>query len=145
MMKIKTARNLLSATWFAGSLPPIALMPLLSLFDAFGDPATAWDKGYLWLMPLVVPPLSMIVGSWLVGKNKIDEAPISSVWLLIAMLLLSATFLLIVWGAIIVGALKYNHQNWDNIFRSTSWYLTGLQPILMVPLAKFFIENIETH
>jgi hypothetical protein len=145
-MKIKTARIILSLTWLIGGLPLLAIVPFQSISDAYGETSTSWDKGYLWLMPLLFPPLSMIVGSWLVGKNNIDEEPISSVWLLVLTLLLSATFLFIIWGAIFVGAFKYNHQNWDQIFRSTTLYLSvGLQPIVTVALTKFFIENISSR
>ena len=143
-MKVKDARSRLSVLWVAGSLPLIVIVALQSFNLVYGG-ADSWDKGWLWIMPLLFPMLGTIIGSWSVGRNEIDNTEISSgaaFWLTV---LLSLAYFVILYGGIITGSLVYEHSNWDLIMRSTGWFLGTFQALIMIALTKFFIENIHVE
>ncbi len=71
-MRVKEARSRLSVLWVAGSLPLIVIVALQSFNQVYGG-ADSWDKGWLWIMPLLFPMLGTIIGSWSVGRNEIDN------------------------------------------------------------------------
>jgi hypothetical protein len=76
-MKVKAARSLLSVVWVVCSVPLIVVITLQSLNKVYGN-ADNWDKGWLWMMPLLFPVLGTIIGSWSVGRNESDNLEISS-------------------------------------------------------------------
>lgn len=76
-MKIKTARSMLSITWVIGSVPLFIVIPLQSFNQVYGDEQN-WDKGWLWIMPLLFPILGTIIGSWSVGENEVDDFEVAS-------------------------------------------------------------------
>ena len=141
-VKVKGARSFLSVMWVAGSLPLIVIVALQSFNQVYGG-ADSWDKGWLWIMPLLFPMLGTVIGSWSVGRNKIDTQEISSGSVFYLTVLLSFTYFVILYGAIITGSLVYEHSNWDLIMRSTGWFLGMFQALIMIALTKFFIENIH--
>jgi hypothetical protein len=141
-VKVKTARSSLSILWVVGSLPLIVIVTLQSLNQVYGD-AQNWDKGWLWIMPLLFPVLGTIIGSWSAGPNESDELKVSSgsaFWLTV---LLSSVYFVILYGGLIIGSLVYKHTNWDFIMRSTGWFLSVFQALISIAITKFFIENIR--
>jgi hypothetical protein len=141
-VKVKTARSSLSILWVVGSLPLIVIVTLQSLNQVYGD-AQNWDKGWLWIMPLLFPVLGTIIGSWSAGPNESDELNVSSgsaFWLTV---LLSSVYFVILYGGLIIGSLVYKHTNWDFIMRSTGWFLSVFQALISIAITKFFIENIR--
>jgi hypothetical protein len=140
-VRVKAARSLLSIVWVAGSVPLIVIVALQSLNQVYG--VDNWDKGWLWIMPLLFPMLGTVIGSWSVGRNKIDTAEISSGAVFWLTILLSLAYFVILYGAIITGSLVYQHSNWDLIMRSTGWSLGMFQALISIALTKFFIENIH--
>lgn len=141
-MKVKAARSLLSVVWVVGSVPIIVIIALQSLNQVYGD-AENWDKGWLWMMPLIFPVLGTIIGSWSVGRNESDSLEISSSAAFWLTMLLSCVYFIIFYGGLIIGSLIYKHSNWDFIMRSTGWFLGMFQALISVALTKFFIENIH--
>jgi uncharacterized membrane protein len=141
-MKVKTARSTLSITWVIGSVPLIVVVALQSLNQVYGD-QQSWDKGWLWIMPLLFPVLGTIIGSWSVGHNKVDNLEIASIAAFWLTMLLSLVYFIVLYGGLIIGAVVYNHSNWDFIMRSTGWFLGTFQLLITIALTKFFIENIH--
>ena len=141
-MKIKTARSSLSILWVVGSLPLIVIVALQSLNQVYGG-AETWDKGWLWIIPLLFPVLGTIIGSWTVGRNENDDMPISSGSAFWLTMLLSGVYFVIFYGGLIIGSLVYQHTNWDFIIRSTEWFLSVFQALISIAITKFFIENIR--
>jgi uncharacterized membrane protein len=141
-MRVKTARSILSSTWLVLGLPLIVIVGLQGLNQVYGDPQD-WDKGLMWVMPLLFPVLGTIVGSWSVGRNEVDDLHISSHSAFWLTLLLSLAYFAIFYYAIIVGAVKYKHENWTFIMRYTAWFLGSFQFLISIALTKFFIENIR--
>jgi hypothetical protein len=143
-MKVKTARSVLSTTWVVCSLPLIAIVALQGLNQVYGDPQD-WDKGLMWIMPLLFPVLGTVVGSMSVGPNEVDGFEISSNSAFWLTMLLSLVYFAILYYAIIVGSLKYKHENWTFIMRYTGWFLGTFQALISIALTKFFIENIRPN
>ncbi len=141
-MKIKTARSLLSIIWVICSLPLIIIVTLQSLNQVYGG-AEDWDKGWLWIMPLLFPVLGTIIGSWSVGRNDSDDLQIASNSVFWLTMLLSFVYFVIFYGGVIIGSLVYRHSNWDFIMRSTGWFLAMFQTLISIAITKFFIENIR--
>jgi cellobiose-specific phosphotransferase system component IIC len=141
-VKVKAARSLLSVVWVVGSVPLIVIVALQSFNQVYGDMEN-WDKGWLWIMPLLFPVLGTIIGSWSVGHNESDNLEISSGATLWLTVLLSAVYFVIFYSALITGSLVYKHNNWDFIMRSTGWFLGMFQALITIALTKFFIENIH--
>jgi hypothetical protein len=128
--------------WVGLSLPLIIIVTLQSLNQVYGD-AQNWDKGWLWIMPLLFPVLGTIIGSWSVGRNDSDNQLIASGSAFWLTMLLSIVYFVILYGGIITGSLVYKHSNWDFVMRSTGWFLAIFQMLISIALTKFFIENIR--
>ncbi len=141
-MKVKTARSSLSILWVVGSLPLIVIVTLQSLNQVYGGPDN-WDKGWLWIMPLLFPILGTIIGSWSAGRNESDDLEIASSSVFWLTMLLSCVYFVIFYGGLITGSLVYRHENWDFIIRSTGWFLSVFQALISIAITKFFIENIR--
>jgi hypothetical protein len=141
-MKVKAARSLLSVVWVVCSVPLIVIITLQSLNKVYGN-ADNWDKGWLWMMPLLFPVLGTIIGSWSVGRNESDNLEISSSAAFWLTMLLSCVYFIIFYGGLVIGSLVYKHGDWDFIMRSTGWFLGMFQALISVALTKFFIENIH--
>jgi hypothetical protein len=141
-MRIKTARTMLSVTWIGGSAPLIVVVALQSLGKVYGG-SDAWDAGWLWIMPSLFPIMGTIVGSWTVGQNKADDLQVSSSSIFWMTMLLSSVYLGILYGAIVIGVIVYEHNQWPFIIRSTTWFLVSFQWLITTALTKFFIENIR--
>ena len=141
-MKIKTARSSLSIIWVVGSVPIILIVNLQTLNQTYGD-AQNWDKGWMWIMPLIFPTLGSIIGSWSVGDNKVDNLEVASKSAFVLTVILSVLYLSTMYSGLIVGSVSYRHSNWDYVIRATNWFLTAFQGLLSIALTKFFIENIR--
>jgi hypothetical protein len=139
---IRAARSALSAMWVILSLPLFVVVSLQSMNQVYGD-AQSWDKGWLWIMPLLFPVLGTIIGSWSVGRNDNDDQVMASGSPFYLTMLLSGVYFMILYGGIITGSIVYKHGNWDFIMRSTGWFLSMFQMLISVALTKFFIENIR--
>jgi hypothetical protein len=142
-MKIKTARSMLSFTWVIGGSVLFVIVVIQTFLEVYGDPLRNWDKGLLWIMPLLFPVLGTIIGSWSVGENEVDAFPVASTLVFWMTMFLSVVYLAILFGGIVIGAVVYKHTHWDYIMRSAGWGLAGFQPLISIALAKFFIENIR--
>ncbi|MDQ6701912.1 MAG: hypothetical protein M3Z96_01795 [Pseudomonadota bacterium] len=140
-MKIKTARSMLSMTWIIGSVPLIIVVALQAFNQVYGR--ENWDKGWLWIMPLLFPILGTIIGSWSVGENEVDDFEVASTSVFWMTMLFSVVYFAILYGGMIIGAVTYKHSEWDYIMRASSWFLETLQVLIAIALAKFFIENIR--
>jgi hypothetical protein len=141
-MKIKTARSMLSITWVIGSVPLFIVIPLQTFNQVYGGEQN-WDKGWLWIMPLLFPILGTIIGSWSVGENEVDDFEVASTSVFWMTMILSVVYFAILYGGMVIGAVTYKHSNWDYIIRASSWFLETLQVLIAIALANFFIENIR--
>jgi uncharacterized membrane protein len=141
-MKVKTARTILSITWVVGSVPLILFVALQGLNQVYGD-SESWDKGWLWIMPLLFPILGTIIGSWSVGHNEVDSLQISSNSAFWLTMLLSLVYFAILYAGMVIGAIVFEHSNWNFVMRSTGWFLGTFQALISIALTKFFIENIH--
>jgi hypothetical protein len=143
-MTIKTARALLSATWVAGSVPLLIIVALQTFNQVYGA-GENWDKGALWIIPLILPVLGMVVGALSVGHNESDELKLSSVSSFWVTMILVVVYFIILYGSMIIGVsgASYRHNNWNFIISASSWILGNLQWVISIALTKFFIENIR--
>ncbi len=124
-MKIKTARSTLSITWIIGSVPVILIVALQTFNQVYGG-LESWDKGWLWIMPLLFSVLGTIIGSWTVGHNEVEES--SSV---IQLGILADDDFVDCLFCNFMGRTDHRrcydkHSNWDYIMRSTGVVLEGL-------------------
>ena len=83
--------------WVVGSLPLIVIVTLQSLNQVYGGPDN-WDKGWLWIMPLLFPILGTIIGSWSAGRNESDDLEIASSSVFWLTMLLSCVYFVIFYG-----------------------------------------------
>ena len=140
-MKVRTARSVLSITWVVASVPVILIVSFQGFNQVYGP--DNWDKGWLWIMPLLFPVLGIILASWSVGHSQYDNLEMSSNYVFLLTMLLSCVYFVILYAGIIAGSLVYRHSNWDFIMRSTGWFLSVFQALISIAITKFFIENIH--
>lgn len=143
-MKIKKARAALSWAWVAGALPLLIIVTLQTFNHEYGT-GKDWDKGALWIFPLVLPVLGTIVGAVSVGHNESDELDLSSTntfWLTI---ILIVAYFVILYSSMIVGLRRATDKGneWDFIISASSWILGVFQWVISIALTKFFIEHIR--
>jgi len=134
---------MLSLTWVIGSCVLFVIVAMQTFMEVYGDPSQNWDKGFLWIMPLLFPLLGTIIGSWSVGENEVDAFPVASMAVFWMTMFISIVYLAILFGGIVIGSIIYNHSRWDYIMRSTGWFLGVFQAPVSIALAKFFIENVR--
>jgi hypothetical protein len=140
-VKVRTARSLLSITWVVGSVPLILIVTLQGFNQVYGP--DNWDKGWLWIMPLLFPVLGIIIASWTAGHSQYDDLDMSSDYVFWLTMILSFVYLTILYAGVIVEVVVYRHSNWDFIMHSTEWFLAVFQGLISVAITKFFIENIH--
>jgi hypothetical protein len=140
-VKVRTARSVLSITWVIGSVPLILIVALQGFNQVYGP--DNWDKGWLWIMPLLFPVLGIILASWSVGHSQYDDLDMSANYVFWLTMILSFVYFMILYAGIIVEVVVYRHSNWDFIMRSTEWFLAVFQALISVAITKFFIENIH--
>jgi hypothetical protein len=149
-MTVKTARNALSLAWGAGSFPLLILVSIQTMTHRYGA-GLEWDKGMLWIFPLVLPVLGMIGGAISVGENASDNLPLSSVNSFWFTLVLIIVYFIILYSSMLIGFhivgdmtdAKEASDEWTFIISSSSWILGTLQWVITIALTKFFIENIR--
>jgi hypothetical protein len=143
-MTVRTARTALSAAWFVGSVPLFLLVALQTVRHVYGT-GENWDKGALWIMPLLLPVLGTIVGALYVGHNESDDLRLSSTnsfWLTFVLIVV---YFVILYGSMITGinAASPERNDWTSIISSSTWILGNLQWMISFALTKFFIEHIR--
>jgi hypothetical protein len=127
--------------WVVGSVPLMVIVAFQSFNQVYG--LENWDKGWLWIMPLLFPILGIIFASWSVGHSQYDDLEMSSNYVFWLTMMLSFVYFVIFYGALIIESVVYRNSNWDFIMRSTEWFLTVFQALISVAITKFFIENIH--
>jgi hypothetical protein len=120
-VKVRTARSVLSIMWVIGSVPLILTVSLQGFNGVYG--LDNWDKGFLWIMPLLFPILGIIIASWTAGHSQYDDLDMSSNYVFWLTMILSLVYFMILYAGIIVEVEVYRHSNWilSCARRSGSW------------------------
>jgi hypothetical protein len=94
-----------------------------------------------WLSPLVFPILSVIIAVWSLSDSPAERLPVRSSSLFWGTVLLSVIYLLMVWCVILLE--PFSSLGWENIMKSSAWYLGLIQAVVAGAIAKFFIEQVH--
>jgi len=135
-LSLETSRRRLAVLWFAGAAVPFVTLLAQTLLGRYGKEA---EQAWGWLLPTVVPTLSLILGVLAVSANKPPRADLVvdrffyrlSWWL-------SAVYLATVAATLFVQPLT----SWaplDLMLRSNLW-LGPMQGLVAATLAAFFFR-----
>jgi uncharacterized membrane protein YqjE len=144
-MTLGRAKAILSIIWVFFGFIIFGLVAYLTVIEKFTFSKSSWDAGLSWAIPLILPVLAFIIPTWTVRRTKKDQIVLHHTHVLVAAVFLSACYFL---GLFIVlwrlpeeiGDIK-NYV--EDVMRSSTWYLSFAQALVIVVLGKFFLEHID--
>jgi uncharacterized BrkB/YihY/UPF0761 family membrane protein len=135
-MTIGRARAILSGLWIGCSIPLVVVAMVLSMtkFDK-----EEWDIPWTWLVPLIIPTLSLIVAVWSTGGAASDRKPVKSREVFWGTIALTLLYFLAIYLVIFLYPLA--RTDLATHLRTSVWYLGLLQCLATLALGKFYFEN----
>lgn len=136
-MTIKKARSILSFLWVGLSAPLVLFAVVLSATKFSND---QWDVPWSWLIPLVIPTLSLIIAVWSVGGTPHDEINVKSMGVFWCTLALTLLYFVAIYLVVLLYPLS--SSDLATHLRTSGWYLGLLQGLTTVAVGKFYVENV---
>ena len=142
-MTVGRGRSILSLIWVIMSLPLMAIVFFQTITGRYG----AWEIGFAWLIPLLLPVLSFIVATWTVAESRKDKILLQNAYVFYASVAFSVFYLALLY--VVVARLPRDlveiNDYVANVMRPSSWYLGTLQALVVVAVGKFFLEEIAVN
>lgn len=125
--------------WLIGSCPSIALL----LTRSFGPHAEEIDKVWSWLLPSIMPTLSLVVGTYAATAltQLKEERTVDRMFFRVA-IALSIVYLLIV--TLTVWIYPFSSSPATTVLARTGLILGPVQGLVSACLGVFFVSNRQT-
>ena len=136
-------RNRLAKVWFFGSGIIFILMIFQTIFGRYGDKS---DQAWAWLLPSVLPNLSLIIGVLVVEsqhkhvkKTKPDSK--ADVFMFRLSMNLSLAYLIILSITILLTPFAEAYNTPLTILKNSHFWLAPLQGLVCGALGAFFYQS----
>jgi hypothetical protein len=139
-LPMSTCRKWLTLVWFAGAGLVFVIVLGQTLHDHYGDHVS---KAWSWLLPVIMPTLSLMISVWTVGNlgngAKVESADPFVFWL--ALVLSIAYLVAIALTILLQPFLASSPLGYIQLMNRSSFFIGPLQGLVTGSLGAFFVKR----